>query len=48
MIPIAVYKSGNRYFVTDGGHCLAAARYLGQAYVLAEVRELPWSAAPRP
>lgn len=37
----AVYKSGNRYFVTDGGHCLAAARYLGQAYVLAEVWELP-------
>ena len=38
--PVTAYKSGNRYVVTDGGNCLAKARYLGQAFVLAEVWEL--------
>jgi len=39
--PIVVYKSGSRYYVADGNNGLAAARYLGKAFVLAEVRELP-------
>lgn len=39
--PITAYKSGNRYYVADGGNALATARYLGQAYILAEVWELP-------
>lgn len=41
MTPVVAYKSGNRYYLADGGHSLAAARYLGQAYVLAEVWALP-------
>lgn len=39
--PVTAYKSGNRYYVTDGGNSLATARYLGQAYILAQVWELP-------
>lgn len=39
--PITVYKSRNRYIVTDGGNSLAKARLLGQAYILAQVWELP-------
>ncbi|HNT76044.1 MAG TPA: hypothetical protein PKH77_13600 [Anaerolineae bacterium] len=46
MTPIAVYQSGNQYLVTDGGQRLAVARYLGQAYILAEVWELPYPTAP--
>jgi hypothetical protein len=41
MTPITVYKSGDRYFIADGGNRLAAARYLGQAFILSEVWELP-------
>jgi ParB-like chromosome segregation protein Spo0J len=35
------YQSGDRYIVADGNTRLAAARYVGSAYVLAEVWELP-------
>ena len=41
MTPITAYKSGNRYVVADYGSRLAVARYLGQAFILAEVWELP-------
>ena len=41
MTPITAYKSGNRYYVADGGNSLTTARYLGQAFVLAQVWELP-------
>jgi len=41
MTPFTVYKSSNRYYVTDEDNNLATARYLGQAYVLAQVWELP-------
>lgn len=41
MTPITAYKSGNRYYLANGDNGLATARYLGQAYVLAEVWELP-------
>ena len=41
MTPITAYKSGNRYVVADYGSRLAATRYLGQAFILAEVWELP-------
>ena len=41
MTPVTAYKSGNRYIVADGGNRLAAARYLGQAFILAEVWGLP-------
>ena len=41
MTPITAYKSGDRYIVADGGNRLATARYLGQAFILAEVWELP-------
>ena len=41
MTPITAYKSGNRYVVAGGGNRLAVARYLGQAFVLAEVWGLP-------
>ncbi len=37
--PIVVYKVGARYFAADEQD-LAAARYLGQVFVLAEVWEL--------
>jgi len=40
MTPVTAYKSGNRYYVADDGNSLATARYLGQAYVLAQVWEL--------
>lgn len=39
--PITAYKSGNRYYVADGGNSLATAHYLGHAFVLAQVWELP-------
>jgi len=41
MTPVTAYKSGNRYYVPDGGNSLATARYLGQAFVLSQVWELP-------
>ncbi|MBN2393307.1 MAG: hypothetical protein JXR84_21430 [Anaerolineae bacterium] len=41
MTPITVYKFSDRYIVAGGGNRLAAARYLGQAFILAEVWELP-------
>ena len=41
MTPITAYRSGNRYIVADSGNRLATARYLGQAFILAEVWELP-------
>jgi hypothetical protein len=41
MTPITAYKTGNRYYVADGSHALATARYLGRSFVLAGVWELP-------
>ncbi|MGC9394790.1 MAG: hypothetical protein ACP5J4_08040 [Anaerolineae bacterium] len=41
MTPITAYKSGNRYIVADGDNRLATARYLRQAFILAEVWEVP-------
>jgi len=41
MTPFVAYKSGNRYYVADGNGRLAAARYMGKAYILAEVWEWP-------
>ncbi len=41
MTPVTTYKFGDRYIIADGDNSLAAARSLGQAYILAEVWELP-------
>ncbi|MBN2005755.1 MAG: hypothetical protein JXA21_20530 [Anaerolineae bacterium] len=41
MTPVVAYKSGDCYILADGGNHLSAARYMGQAYILAEVWELP-------
>ncbi len=41
MTPVTAYKAGDRYYLADGGHSLATARYLGQSYILAEVWTLP-------
>lgn len=41
MTPLVAYQSGDRYLVAEGATRLAAARYIGSAYVLAEVWALP-------
>lgn len=41
MTLIVAYKSGRRYLIPDGNTRLAAARYVGNPYILAEVWELP-------
>lgn len=41
MTPVVAYKSGDCYHLADGERSLATARYLGQAYILAEVWALP-------